>query len=53
MLIVPVVCEVVGHTDDAHMSPAKCQAIVKDEAPTDVTKLCYFLGLQYLCLVGS
>ena len=46
MLIFPVVCEVVGHTIYVHMSPAKCQAIVKNEAPTDVAELCYFMGLQ-------
>ena len=46
MFIVPVVCEVAGHTIDAHTPPAKCQAIVEDEAPTDVAELCYFLGLQ-------
>ncbi len=40
--------EFLGHTIDAqgvHTSPAKCQAIVKALAPTDVTKLRSFLGL--------
>ena len=39
MFIVLAVCEVVGHTINAHMSPAKCQAIEKNEAPIDVAEL--------------
>ena len=46
MFIVLAFCEVVGHTIDAHTSLAKCQAIEKNEAPTDVAELCQFLGLQ-------
>ena len=27
-------------------SPAKCQAIMKNDARTDVAELCYFLGIE-------